>query len=211
MIFKIKGIAESLFTNWTAAAKLRYPDTLFQASNEILVDDLMDAFAKGLEFVWRNENQAKHGIPEWAVGCLLGTVSSTLNTHWSQEYIYKQTNEYKELCFLKTITQYLKIDATAIKKTESLYNHMIHKEINTAEESGKNEKIICINQFKKNKKTKNSFKSNIISYLESIYFEKHFVIFGEILKNKFTFPLADFFNTDEIMQLIASVKPTNAK
>ena len=67
LIFKIKGTAKSLFDIWVEHAKQRYPNYLFQAKDEVLVDDLITAFAKGLEFVWRNENKTKRNRPEWSV------------------------------------------------------------------------------------------------------------------------------------------------
>ena len=206
MIFKIKGSAKSLFDNWVGHTKQRYPNYSFQANDESLVDDLISTFAKGLEFVWRNENKTKRNMPEWSVGVFLDIVSTTLNTHWSQEYIYKQTPEYKELCFLKTISQFLKVDAISIEKIEALYRHMMKKETNIIEQDiEKNDKIIDFNQFKNNKKSDVLFKKNITNYLDSIYYEKHFFIFGDILKNKSSFVLADFFKYDEIKILIESV------
>jgi len=207
LIFKIKGTAKSLFDIWVEHARQRYSDYLFQAEDKALVDDLIVAFAKGLEFVWRNENNTKRNRPEWSVGAVLDTVFSTLNTQWSQEYIYKQTHEYKELCFLKTLSQFLKMDAITLKKIEALYRHMMKKEVNIKEqEFEKKDKIIDLIQFKKNKKPGAVFKKNIIDYLDSIYYEKHFLVFGDILKNKFGFELADFFNYDEIKKLIERVK-----
>ncbi|MBA2711226.1 MAG: hypothetical protein H0U57_11620 [Tatlockia sp.] len=166
----------------------------------------MVALAKGLELVWRNENQSKRNIPEWSVETILKIVPSTLNTHWSQEYIFKQTQEFKELGFLKVITQYLKIDTLAHKKIEALYKHLINKEMNRIEVNCvRNEKIIDLKQFKQNKTNKNNFRNNMVDYLESIYFEKHFILFGEILKNKYRLVLTDFFDNEEINRLVESV------
>lgn len=206
LIFKIRVTAKLLFNDWLTHAKQHYPHYLYQADEKNLIKDLTSAFAKGLEIVWRNENQAKRQSSEWSVGLVLDAVCSHLNTNWSQEYIYKQSQGYKELCFLKTLVQYLKIDDTAIKKLEILYNNLINKEINPAEQESRNENIICLDHFKKNKKPQSIFKKNIVNYIESIFFEKHFLIFGEILKHKFTFALSDFFNFHEIIELIESVK-----
>jgi hypothetical protein len=145
-------------------------------------------------------------MPDWLVGAFLDSVSATLITHWSQEYIYKQTHEYKELCFLKTLSQFLKVDTITIKKIEALYIHMMKKEVNIIkQELEKKDKIIDLNQFKKSKNSGAVFKKNIIDYLDALYYEKHFLVFGDILKNKSSFVLADFFNYDEIKKLIESV------
>lgn len=132
---------------------------------------------------------------------------TVLNTRWSQEYILNQTHEYKELCFLKSLTQFLKIDAFSIKKIEALYNHLLNKKTSVAEvDLGKNEKIIDLAQFKKNKYPGTTFQKRIINYMDAIFFEKHFLLFSNILKNKGTFVLSDFFNTNEITKLIANIK-----
>lgn len=207
LIFKIKGTAKSLFNIWVEYAKQRYPNYLFQAKDEVLTNDLIVAFAKGLEFIWRNENKAKRNIPEWSVGIILDTASVSLNTHWSQEYIYKQTHEYKDLCFLITLSQFLNVDSTAVKKIEALYRHKMKKETIIAEEVlEEKDKVIDLIQFKENKKRDVVFKKNIINYLDSLYYEKHFLVFGDILKNKSSFALADFFSHDDMKNLIASVK-----
>jgi hypothetical protein len=209
VIFKIKGTVVSLFNSWVANARQRYPEYSFQGKTEVLVNDLKVAFAKGLELVWRNENRTKRNIPGWSADVVLDTVSATLNTHWSQEYIYRQSPEYKELCFLKAVTQYLKVDTTALKKIDTLYKHIMSKEVHAIEQdSGKNENIIDLKQFRIHKKPDHIFKKTMIDYLESIFFEKHIIIFGDILKNKFTLELASFFSNDEIEQLVESVKRT---
>ena len=206
MIFKIKGTAKSLFDSWVEHAKQHYPDYLFQAKDEVLANDLIVAFAKGLELVWRNENKIKRTVPEWPVEVMLDTASIALTTHWSQEYIYKQTPDYKELCLLTTLSQFLKVDSIAVKKIEALYRHKISKEKNIIEQDfEKNDKIIDLTQFKKNKNPDVVFKKNITDYLDSLYYEKYFLIFGDILKNKSSIVLADFFNYDEIEKLIGSV------
>ncbi len=206
LIFKIKGTARLLFDTWTAYARERYSDYLFQAKDEVLVHDLIIAFAKGLEFVSRNENKTKRSQPEWSVGVVLDTASVALHTHWSQEYIYKQTHEYKDLCFLTTLSQFLKVDAISVGKIEALYRHKLNKEINNSEQKlEKKEKIVDLNQFKKSKKSGDFFKKNLIDYLDSLYYEKHFLIFGDILKNKSSLNLENFFNYDEIKSLIDRV------
>ena len=205
VIFKIKGSVVSLFNSWVTHARQLYPEYLFQGNTDVLVNDLIVAFAKGLELVWRNENQTKRDIPGWSADVVLDTAAATLNTHWSQEYIYKQSSEYKELCYLKAVTQYLKVDETAIKKIDALYKYIMSKEVHAIEQDcRKNEKIIDLKQFRINKKPDNVFKNTMIEYLESIFFEKHIIIFGDILKNKFTLELTSFFSKDEITQLVES-------
>ena len=165
------------------------------------------AFAKGLEFVWRNENKTKRNLADWSVGFILDKASVSLNIHWSQEYIYKQTPEYKDLCFLLTLSQFLKVDAVAVKKIEALYRHKMKKGINLIEpELEKKDKIVDLTEFKKNKKPDVVFTKNITDYLDSLYYEKHFLVFGDILKNKSSFVLADFFSHDEMKNFIERVK-----
>ena len=197
----------SLFNIWVAEAKQRYPDFLFQENNDTLLNDVLAALAKSLELVWQSKNQTKHNTPGWPVEFVLNNASSILNTRWSQEYVLKQMPEYKDLFFLQSITNYLKIDALAMTKVKTLYNHFINtKTIITEENATKNENIIDLAQYKKDKQPNNAFQNKIVTYLESLFFEKHILLFGDILKNKPPFALSDFCNTDEIEQLIEYVK-----
>lgn len=189
-------------------ARQRHPNYISQAKVDVLVNDLILAFAKGLEFVWRNENKTKRNKPEWSVSVFFDTVSTSLITHWSQEYIYKQTHEYKELFLLKTLSQFLKVDSITSTRIEALYTHMMKKEVNIMgqeQEPGKEDKIIDLIQFKNTRESGAVFKKNITDYLDSIYYEKHFLIFGEILKNKPGLVLGNFFKHHEIQKLIESV------
>ncbi|MBA3535595.1 MAG: hypothetical protein H0T84_03140 [Tatlockia sp.] len=205
LIFKIKNVASSLFNIWAKQAKQHYSDYLFKAEEETIANDLIVALAKGLELIGRHENLAKQSVEFF-----FDAVSSSLRMHWSQEYIYKQSNAYKELCFLQSLTQFLKIDQVAIMKVEILYNHIINKEKIILEQSSKkNDKVIDLNQFKMDKHSDKTFKKNITTYLESIFYEKHFHIFGDILKNKYSLVLADFFNPDDIRTLIATLPEIN--
>lgn len=189
-------------------ARQQYPDYVFQVENEVLVNDLIVAFAKGLELVWRNENKIKRNEQEWSVGIILDTASVSLNTHWSQEFIYKQTPEYKDLCLLITLSQFLKVDKDAVERVEALYKYKMKNIIMSAEQEIEEEdKIIDLARFKKNKTPDTVFKKNITNYLDTLYYEKHFLIFGDILKNKSSFVLADFFSHDEIKNLIEGVNP----
>ncbi|MFZ8477445.1 hypothetical protein ACO1MN_14395, partial [Staphylococcus aureus] len=94
---------------------------------------------------------------------VLEAISSNLNTYWSEEYLYKQTEEYKELCFLRSLTQYLKIDSVPLKKVELLYHYTLNKEIKSLEQDfNKNDKIIDLNQFKKEKQSNKTFKNRML-------------------------------------------------
>lgn len=200
LIFKIRGTAKALFNHWIEHANQHYPCTSLP-DDESLFNDLVSALAKGLELVWRNENQIKRNKPNWAVNCVLDVVSTSLNTIWYKEFVYKATPEYKELTLLKALSQYFKLDTIALKKIEALYIHM-NKNLTTEISINQCEKIIDINQFKKSKNAHPIFETTLINYLESIYYEKHFSVFGEILKHKYHFVLTDFFNPDDIEQLI---------
>ena len=207
LLFKLNKVAQSLFHIWVALAREHYPHHVFEKPDQNLPNDLVQALAKGLELVWRKENEDKRRIPDWSVNFVMDAVPSWLNTHWSEEYIYKQTPQYREVCLLKALAKYLKMDALAIKKTAALYQHMMSKEMTVeSPQTESDEKIVNLNQFKKNRAGDNPFKNQIVHYLESLYYEQHFLIFGDILKNRYTFGITDFFGADEIGQLIDSVK-----
>src|SRR3990167_10797116 len=110
LIFKIKDIASEIYDSWRAHTKPKYPDYSFEASIKTLETDLKIAFAKSLKCLWEEEKEEERKRLGWSTGFILGCISSTLSTQWSYQYVYKKTDEYKQLLLLKTLTQYLDFD-----------------------------------------------------------------------------------------------------
>ena len=205
LIFKIKDIASEIYDSWRVHTKPKYPDYLFEANVKTLETDLRMALAKSLKWLWKEEKEEKRKRPDWSTGFILGCISSTLSTEWSYQYVYIETDEYKQLLLLKTLIQYLDVDRITVERLKKLYNYFLDKKTDLIGEiNNKNEIVVYLDKFKKEKKDvlHDEFKKKLIKYLENILLEKHHVIFDSILGNQYLPEISNFITDDEINFLI---------
>lgn len=202
LMFKMKSIAQQFFSLWKEGVAKKYSNFLFQADLEIMAEDMLASFAKGLCCLFKEKNKKSRRIPGWSIGYIFGFVSSDLCTHWCHRYIYSETDEYKRLMFIKAVILYLDFDHVICKKLENLYKYLVHIRTDIAEKKDtQQEKIVFLEHFKL-KNNHEKFQKLIISYLESVLIEKHHIIFDEILE-KCEYPeLELFFTQEEIANLI---------
>ena len=87
----------------------------------------------------------------------------------------------------------------------NVYNYFIDNKIEKIDEVNNKDKIVVsLDKFKKEKNDvqRNEFKKKLRQYLESIFIEKHHVIFDNILENQYVPDIGDFITNDEIKLLI---------
>ncbi len=205
LIFKIKDIASEIYDSWRAHTKPKYPDYPFEASIKTLETDLKIAFAKSLECLWKEEKEEKRKRLGWSTGFILGCISSILSTQWSYQYVYIETDEYKQLLLLKTLIQYLDFDLITVERLKKLYHYFLDKKTDLIDEvNNKSEIVVYLDKFKEGKKDvlHNEFKKKLIKYIENILLEKHHVIFNSILENQYLPEISHFITDDEINFLI---------
>ena len=97
LIFKIKDIASEIYNLWVVNTKPQYPNYPFKADSKTLVADLKIALARSLESLWAEDNEDERQMLGWPQGFIFGYVSSNLSTQWSYQYVYIETDEYKNL------------------------------------------------------------------------------------------------------------------
>lgn len=205
LIFKIKNIASEIYDSWRTSTKSQYPDYPFKANLKTLATDLEIAFVESLKCLWKEEKEENRKIPGWSTGFILGYVSSALSTKWSYQYVYIETDEYKQLLLLKALIQYLDVDLTSMERLEKIYNYFFDEKTDiTAETNNITEIVVSLDQFKKQKNNirDKEFKKKLIQYLENILLEKHHVIFNNILKNQCRPKIDDYITNNEIKFLI---------
>lgn len=205
LIFKIKDIASEIYDSWRSHTKPKYPDYPFEASGKTLETDLKIAITKSFELLWKEEKEEKRKRLGWSTGFILGCISSTLSTQWSYQYVYIETDEYKQLLLLKTLVQYLDLDLITVERLKKLYNYFLDKKTDLIGEiNNKSEIVVYLDKFKEEKKDAlhNAFKNKLIKYLENILLEKHHVIFDGILENQYLPEIDNFITDDEIKRLI---------
>lgn len=203
LAFKIKRIAPQCFSIWQEKTKRRHPDYLLKATSETLIEDMFSSFAQALCSLFVEEKKEKRNIPGWSIGFIFGYTSSCLTTNWCYQYVYTETDKYKQLMFMKAIALYLGVDIEAVKRIEKLYNYLITSKTTVSEQTSKqHERIISLKDFKTKMAPSKNFQNSIITYLNSLLLQKHNIIFDNLLKRNEEIDLDHFFNDDEIEKLI---------
>ena len=203
LFFKIKNSASLIFNAWKDQLKLKYPHFIFKTDTEKLENDLQEYFCRALESLFKEESRDDRKILGWQEGYVCGFVSSSISVHWCSQYIYTQTNEYKELMFLKSIIIYLDFDHITLQKLAKVYRHLIHEKADVGVPNDMtNLKIVSLEELKSFYEPDESFFSYFKNFLESTIIEKHEIAFQKILANNFYPDLDVFFKHNEITSLI---------
>ena len=128
---KIQNKSFQMFRDWTANAKMQYPDYDFTIINETnLVNDLSSCLQSSVNALKKEEKASKREIPGYDIGFVWGFIQSNLNGRWVHEYIRKRSNDYKMFMTLKALQIYLDIDDIALIKTDEIYKRMFLEDVN---------------------------------------------------------------------------------
>lgn len=201
---KIQNISFQMFRDWTANAKIQYPDYDFTIIDEtILVNDLTDCIHSAVNSLRDEERASKRKIPGFDIGFIWGFIHSNLNGHWVHEYIRKRSNDYKMLMTLKALQLYLDIEDISLMKIDEFYKKMFLEDVNFENIYFKPDKNKFSDFGFDLKITFNTKRENNISIsLENMITEK----IVKIIKEKDTRFLPEtekYFSEDDIMLFIA--------
>lgn len=204
--FKIKKVAANAFSVWRNYVQNQYPNYLFKADVEMLAKDMQHSFGYALESLFEEKSEERsRNIPGWSNGYIQGFVPANICTHWYNEYVFLETNDYKQLLLLKTIIMYFGVDFTTMHRIEKLYNYLIGNKTDIPDkESYKSGKVVDFCKLKsiKNQNSSKEFTDLCIKYLESLMLEKYFALFDNITKSDSYFKISDYFDPNEIDSLI---------
>lgn len=128
---QLDKIAFDIFREWINQVKL------INSSIEIIIidernilRDVKTAILKSLNTLFKSEKFHKKFLLGWDIGFILGFVSSSLNINWCNEYIMKQSNDYKVFMSLKAIRDYLKFDKATNIKIDKIFQEFISSDHN---------------------------------------------------------------------------------
>ncbi|MCC8398786.1 MAG: hypothetical protein LN569_05875 [Rickettsia endosymbiont of Labidopullus appendiculatus] len=110
VIFRIKEVALPAFRFFEIEATKKHPRIQIEVDDKTIIKDMIDCCGEALYSLFQDEKKEKHNIRGWSTGYILGFLSSSLWTHWNAEYLYPETEEYKNLMFLRSIYLYSKMD-----------------------------------------------------------------------------------------------------
>lgn len=118
--------AFNMFRDWNAIAM---PNQKIHIKNEQrLVEDLKEALQSAIIAIRKKELNSKP--PGWDIGFIIGFVSGSLGVHWYNEYIARNSEQYKILSAMKALSSYFEIKDIALLRVEKLYEHFLKSDSN---------------------------------------------------------------------------------
>lgn len=118
--------AFSMFRGWNERA---LPNEKILIKNEqLLVEDLKEAFRSAVAAIKREDLDGK--LPGWDIGFVIGFVSGSLGVLWYNEYIARNSEQYKILSAMKALSSYFEIKGTELLRVEKLYEHFLTADSN---------------------------------------------------------------------------------
>lgn len=175
LIFKVESIAQSVFDIWCAKVKEHHAGYSFNEKKDKLVKDILHSFSAGI--IALNQERYNEKPIGWSIGFLKGFVSSNLATHWYGEYVFPQSESYKEIMALKSVISYLDFDNETVSKLYNIHNHYLkkdqHNEVVSIDIEENTDNILFINKYRDgNYAEVTEFKSFLHKYLTGLLAEE---------------------------------------
>ncbi len=124
----LEYMAFDLFRSWTSEVKRKRPGkNLVIRDESLLVSDLHGSLTSALDALIR-EGSGK-GM-DWQVHYFYGFLSSNLNYVWCNEYLHKQSNEYRMIVMLQSLQKYMIFHEQARYETGDIYFRDLEDHIN---------------------------------------------------------------------------------
>ncbi len=120
-----------MFSNWTTKAKITFPTLNYQINEiSLLKNDLKNTILKAISSLDKQDKIQNRKIQGYDYGYFCGFIQGNLNVLWYNEYIYKQTNNYKILAAITTLDSFLKNNDLLKIRLSNLYSEYYKSEVN---------------------------------------------------------------------------------
>ena len=159
-----------MFRDWNAKAM---PNQKIHIQNEqLLLEDLKEAIQSAIIAIKKEELNGKP--PGWDIGFIIGFVSGSLGVHWYNEYIARNSEQYKILSAMKALSSYFEIKDTALLRVEKLYEHFLKADSNLIIEDTKVDKrLFSDDESKYNSLIENTtYKGSVNTILNNIVLQQ---------------------------------------
>lgn len=127
----ISKIAFEMFRDWTRNAKKEFPHLDFSIIDETnFVEDLLHATGKASIAIKNHEKAERRKQMGFDKGYICGFIGGNINVKWYNDYVIKQSKEYKEFLVLKSIKIHLELFELERVKINSIYAHLLFRDLN---------------------------------------------------------------------------------
>lgn len=135
---------------------------------------------------------------------VVGYIQGSLNTHWYNEYITKQSDKHKEFIACKAILEYLKFETLTGIRIQKIYNHLLQQDNNLFEIDNEFSKELIgkhnLDEIAQSKQY-TQHKYPVYQFLENMI-ARHIKHILNKEEEMFLPELFGYFNQDEIEQMI---------
>ena len=112
-------------------ARDKYPNLNFKIDDfDLLKQDLENAVKKGTEAINREDKFEKRKFTGFDYEYICNYIQGYLNASWHNEYIHKQTNNYKLFAAVNALDSFLKFDELLKIRLSRLYSDYYQSQIN---------------------------------------------------------------------------------
>lgn len=129
---KISHLAFEAFRAWTKNAKEKYPHLDLTIRDEgLLVSSCRSSITSAVRSLYKQDKfKTDAFLWHWDIGFVLGFIQGNLGLHWYQEYIVKQSEQYKFFSLIKALRVHCMIEDLALIKVEEYYKKFLEIETN---------------------------------------------------------------------------------
>lgn len=127
----LKNKAFKMFNQWVTNAKTDFPNLNYQVKElSNLENDLEQAAYKAAFALGKEEKREKRKKEGFDYGFICGFIIGNLNVQWYNEYIYKQSNQYKMFEVIAVLEFYFKFDDLKKIQLKKIYQDRYASEVN---------------------------------------------------------------------------------
>ena len=128
---KIEKIAFDMFREWTLNAKKDLPHLDFTIIDERkLVEDVTNTICKSNIAIHNYEKVERRKQLGFDKGYICGFICGNINTKWYNDYVIKQSNQYKEFIVFKSLKIYLELFELERIKINKMYSRLFFEDLN---------------------------------------------------------------------------------
>lgn len=131
---EVKKMAFNIFRKWIKQTISKYAEFEIVIKDERkIIQDFKSSLESALKSLIRTNKFYIDFQDGWDVGYVLGYMTGSLSENWHNEFMVKQTNDFKILTALQVLRDYLRFDDVRKIQLKDMYEKFIEENTNLAE------------------------------------------------------------------------------
>ena len=131
---EVKKIAFDVFRKWIKETIAKYSEFEIVIKDERkIIEDVKKSLKTALKSLMNTNKFYIDFKDGWDVGYILGYMTGSLSVNWHNEFMIKQTNDFKILTALQVLRDYLMFDDVRKIQLKDMYEKFIEENTNLAE------------------------------------------------------------------------------